>query len=130
MLFRNLPNPVQEFPDGVRVREWSRLPVLGYSLDSDLARQFVLAFTSADLNVISLNVFPLQCNNFSGSHACQRSEFKCIDGYILRMLFVVELELPVKGGNKTVSFDQFLVPLLAKFLVLDNDGMKIALEEK
>ena len=35
---------------------------------------------------------------------------------------------PILLGYKTVSFDQFLVPLLEKFLVLDNDGMKIALE--
>ena len=36
--------------------------------------------------------------------------------------------VPILLGYKTVSFDQFLVPLLEKFLVLDNDGMKIALE--
>jgi len=36
--------------------------------------------------------------------------------------------IPILLGYKTVDFDRFVVPLLEKYLVLDNDGMKIALE--
>lgn len=41
---------------------------------------------------------------------------------------IEEKLVPILMGYKTVDLDRFVVPLLMKYLVLDNNGMKIALE--